>query len=70
MEVRLDECEVCEIKGRRAWAKNAAILDIEIRDQKGRVTAFTEISRDRLEKLRDDIDYILESTKDVAGKAD
>lgn len=70
MEVRLNECEVCEIKGQRAWAKNAAILDIEIRDRKGRTTAGLSISRDRLEKLRDDIEYILESTKDVTGKAD
>lgn len=70
MEIELKEFDVWELKGKRAYANSAGILNVEFRDRKGRTTAWLSISREGLEKLRDDIDYILESTKDVAGKAD
>lgn len=70
MEIELKEFDVWELKGKRAYANSAGVLNVEFRDRKGRTTAGLSISREGLEKLRDDIDYILESTKDVAGKAD
>lgn len=70
MEIYLDEFDMWTIKGERAYANSAGVLNVEFRDRKGRTTAGLSISREGLEKLRDDIDYILESTKDVAGKAD
>lgn len=70
MEIELKEFDVWELKGKRAYANSAGILNVEFRDRKGRTTAGLSISREGLEKLRDDIDYILESTKDVTGKAD
>jgi len=70
MEIELKEFDVWELKGKRAYANSAGVLNVEFRDRKGRTTAGLSISREGMEKLRDDIDYILESTKDVAGKAD
>ena len=70
MEIELKEFDVWGLKGKRAYANSAGVLNVEFRDRKGRTTAGLSISREGLEKLRDDIDYILESTKDVAGKAD
>ncbi len=70
MEIELKEFDVWELKGKRAYANSAGVLNVEFRDRKGRTTAWLSISREGLEKLRDDIDYILESTKDVTGKAD
>lgn len=70
MEIELKEFDVWELKGKRAYANSAGVLNVEFRDRKGRTTAGLSISREGLEKLRDDIEYILESTKDVTGKAD
>lgn len=70
MQVDLSEYDVWELKGKRAYANNAGVLNVEFRDRKGSTTAGLSISREGLEKLRDDIEYILESTKDVAGKTD
>lgn len=70
MEIELKEFDVWELKGKRAYANSTGILNVEFRDRKGRTTAGLSISREGLEKLREDIDYILESTKDVTGKTD
>ena len=70
MEIELKEFDVWELKGKRAYANSAGVLNVEFRDRKGRTTAGLSISREGLEKLRNDIEYILESTKDVTGKAD
>lgn len=70
MEVYLDEFDIWKIEGRRARVKSAAVLNIEIKDQKGRTTVGAQVCREKLEELRDDINYILENTKDVAGKDD
>lgn len=70
MIIDFDENDIWKIEGKRAYANSAGVLNIEFRDRKGRTTAGLSISREGLEKLRDDIDYILESTKDVTGKAD
>lgn len=70
MEVYLDEFDVWEMKGKCAYSNSVRILNVEFRDRKGKTTAGLLISREGLEKLRDDIEYILESTKDVTGKAD
>lgn len=70
MEIDLKEHDVWELKGKRAYANSAGVLNVEFRDREGRTTAGLSISREGLEKLREDIDYILESTKDVTSKAD
>lgn len=67
MEIELKEFDVWELKGKRAYANSAGVLNVEFRDRKGRTTAGLSISREGLEKLRDDIDYILESTKDESA---
>lgn len=70
MEIYLDEFDMWTIKGERAYANSAGVLNVEFRDRKGKTTVGTQICRDRLEKLREDIDYILESTKDVTSESD
>lgn len=70
MIIDFDENDIWKIKGGRLWKNSQEHLYIEFVDKMGKETGTININRETLNRWREDIDYILESTKDVTGKTD
>ena len=61
IELSLDLDEWREIRGIREWKSNPHLLLLQIVDNGGEKIRAT-VSRGKLEQLREDIDFILETT--------
>ena len=61
LELNLNELR--EIRGAREWKNNPHLLLLQIVDNGGEEIRAT-VSRGKLEQLREDIDFILETTKE------